>query len=198
MRKRKLRECAARLFRQRGYDVALVGGRGVTPGARLRVVKDDRKQYEVAVRTSTDREIGCTRRLDGEWSTLPKMDEVIVVVPSTDDPALVEVFSFDPQVVVSALNKALDAEKARRPNLSYKVPIFIALDDLRRGPKKEMTQGIKHACNWSELASLSEEPTAADGRTEPVGQFIERVKREYALLNKVDVSKVRVAFTIDS
>jgi hypothetical protein len=193
LRKAQLRACATIPLERRGYTAVVVSGPGVVPGGRLRVRKGE-EEKTIAVRTSSDREIGCTRQPSGGWTTLARMDEVIVVVPSRDDQTVAEVFSFDPQVLIAELDKELAIQKARVPDLSYKTPIFVSLDDRRRR-SKELIPGIKSKCKWSDLVAVGAVSQSAG--TETVPQFIDRVKREYAELNKVDVDRVKVQFSID-
>jgi hypothetical protein len=195
-RKAKLRACAPIAFKRRGYAVTLAGGAGVVPGARWRVLKDDGKEYDIAVRTSIDRKFGCTRQPEGRWSTISRMDEVILVVPSREDQTIAEVFSFDPQVLIAALDEALAIQRVRKLDISHTTPIFIPLDDRRRGGNKETVPGIKSQCNWREPVPLISAPKLVIA-PETGGKFIDRVKREYALLNEVDVSKVKVSFRIE-
>jgi hypothetical protein len=195
-RKAKLRACAPVAFKRRGYAVTLAGGAGVVRGARWRGMKEDGKEYEIAVRTSSDRKFGCTRQPDGRWSTISRMDEVILIVPSREDQTTAEVFSFDPAVLIAALDEALAIQRARKLDISHTTPIFVPLDDRRRGSNKEIVPGIKSDCNWRELVPLGSAPNLVI-TPESGGKFIDRVKREYALLNEVDVSKVKVSFRIE-
>jgi hypothetical protein len=121
------------------------------------------------------------------------MDEIIVVVPSRMDQTMVEVFSFDPKVVIAALNQELELRKARNPDISYKTPVFVGLDDRHRRNPEEVVSGIKSKCNWSELVPLKSAPKSVlKAKPETIPEFIRRVQHEYALLTKNDVEKVEV------
>jgi hypothetical protein len=128
--------------------------------------------------------------------TIPKVDEVIVVVPSAQDPASAEVFSFQPAVMLEAFDQALSAHKKRQPELSHKAPIFVALDDRRRGRSTDIIPGLKGKAQWHTTVPLASVPRPGNSATEAPLGFVERVKREFAELNGVDVSKVVVEFRI--
>jgi len=186
----RLRECArAALEQRRGYSVAVEKGQGFVPGVRLTAHKGA-KEIKVAVRTSSDREIGLTRDRKGNWRTIPKVAMVVVAVPAIDDPASVEVFGFDPKVLKREFDAALAAQLKRYPDLPHKVPIFVSLDKVSGKAKS----GLKTKSEWREVLLLNSVGPRGDAT---VG-FIERVKREFAELTGVDVSKVTVDFHINA
>ncbi len=194
IRKAGLRECGRLALQQRGWNVEVVNGPGIVPGARLRASKgvDER---DVAVRTSLDREVGLTRHPDGRWITVPRMDQVITVVPAAEDPRLCEVFSFDARVLENAFDDALKTILEQNPNLSHKAPIFVGLDAFD-GPHRGVMSGLKSKAQWS--ISMPIVSTASASQSKKKHGFIERVKREFAEINGVDVSKVVVEFRIIS
>jgi hypothetical protein len=178
---------------QRGYTVRQVTAAGIVPGARLQVKRVGESKKRVAVRTSKDRKVGLMRDPDtGDWRTIPDADEVVVAVQAQDNPNLAEVFGFEPEVLIRAFNalaaKAL-AGKSREKAL--KSPIFIALDHELDDPD-ELCSNLKKKSSWSMIVPLKLQKTAAEAS---VG-FVERVKREFAELNGVDISKVLVNFQI--
>jgi hypothetical protein len=188
-----LRKCAEEALKQRGYTARLVTAAGIVPGARLQVKKAGEPERRVAVRTSKDRKVGLVRDPDtGDWRTIPEADEVAVAVQAQDDPNLAEVFGFAPEVLIRAFNalaaKTL-AKKSREKAL--KSPVFIALDHQLDDPH-ELSSNLKKQSSWSMIVPLKPQKTAAEGS---VG-FVERVKREFAELNGVDISKVLVNFQI--
>jgi hypothetical protein len=71
-----------------------------------------------------------------------------------------------------------------------KSPIFIALDH-QLDDSDELCSNLKKKSSWSMMVPLKPQRTAAEG----LG-FVERVKREFAELNGVDISKVLVNFQI--
>ena len=127
LRKSHFRACAQVALERRGFSVDIKQGPGIVHGARLRAFKGGR-QYDVAVRTSLDREIGLTRELDGRWRTIPRMDLVIVAVPSADVPDCAEVLCFKRNVVMEAFDRALVRHQERNPAFSHKAPVFARLD----------------------------------------------------------------------
>jgi hypothetical protein len=192
IRKTRLRECAREVLEDRGFRVVLKGGPGIMPGGRLRAFKDGEKR-EVAVRTSLDREVGLTRHPDGSWMTLPNVDEVLVAAPALDDPESAEVLSFDPEVLIRLFDQELAGREKHDPALSYKAPIFLALDPPARTGSGRMGSGLKERAQWHTTIPLA---SVARRRQERGESFVERVKREFAELNGVDVSKVVVEFRI--
>jgi hypothetical protein len=191
-KRQMLRICARMAIEQRGYTARQVTAAGIVPGARLQVKKVGQPEKKVAVRTSKDRKVGLMRDSDtGDWRTIPEADEVVVSVQAQDDPNLAEVFGFEPEVLIRAFDalaaKAL-AGKSREKAL--KSPIFIALDHQLDDPD-ELCSNLKKKSSWSMMVPLKPQRTAAEG----LG-FVERVKREFAELNGVDISKVLVNFQI--
>jgi hypothetical protein len=190
IKKTQLRDCAQAVLRgEWGYEVAIKPGRGIIPGARLLIRKGSEPLRVVAVRTSFDREIGLTRDPDGNWKTIPNVDEVVVVAPSADDVKSAEVFWFD----AGAIASAFDAARVAHQGVRYSLPIFLPLDDRRNSRSGKVKLGLKHKAKRVALIPLSEVTSL---RRPPEESFIERVKREFAQLNGVDVSKVAVEFRI--
>ena len=101
--------------------------------------------------------------------------------------------SFDREVVIDACNAALAAQKRQYPALSHKAPIFIALDASDKG----LPSGLKTKAKWRISIPLDavRRQKSTSARAE---SFIERVKREFADRNGVDVSKVTVEFRINA
>jgi hypothetical protein len=194
LRKTLLRDCACYALEQRGFSVKVEPGKGIVPGARLLAVKgpDCRR---VAVRTSRDREVGLMRDVDGSWLTIPKVHEVVVVVPSVDDQDTAEVFGFERDTILAAFDEALTARKRVDPFLSKKAPVFIALDDTLIKRAGVVVSGLQRKAEWRAEVPLASVPS----RTRPAPEtlsFVQRVKEDFARLNGVDVSKVVVEFRI--
>src|ERR1700676_3647029 len=107
IRKEFLRESARLALVERGYSrVEIAHGPGIVPGARLTAVKDGATKL-IAVRTSSDREVGLLRNENGNWRTIPKVDLVLVAVPA-DEAAAADVFAFDKDVLLNAFNATVD------------------------------------------------------------------------------------------
>ena len=198
LRKSLLRECARVALEQRGLTVELISGAGIVQGARLRARKDYDDERDIAVRTSLDREVGLTRNPDGHWATIPRMDEVIVVVPAADDPDSAEVFSFAPDAIVQAFDAVLKARQKEHPDFSPKAPIFLALDEASSGRSADVVSGLKTKAQWRTLVPLASVPRYRLSQTASAVGFIERVRQEFADLHGVDVNKVTVEFRITS
>jgi hypothetical protein len=202
-RKSVLRECARLALKERGFHVDDVGGPGIVLGARLRASKGS-ESHKIAVRTSTDREVGLARRPDGRWATISRVDEVIVVVPAVDQPDTAEVLSFAPEDLMRAFDAALKARKKEKPRFSVKAPIFLPLDepvavDVSPSNRRiDVDRGLKAKAQWQTLVPLSAVPRHRLLPTETAVGFIERVRQEFADLHGVDVSKVTVEFRITS
>ena len=188
-----LRGCAQVALEMQGYSVQQVTSAGIVPGARLQVNKPGGPRRRVAVRTSKDRKVGLMRDPDtGKWRTIPDAHLVVVAVQAQGNPSLAEVLCFEPDVLVhafDALAAKILAKTSREKAL--KSPIFIALDHQLDDPD-ELRSYLKKKSSWSMIVPLKPQKTAAEGN---VG-FVERVKREFAELNGVDISKVLVNFQI--
>src|SRR3954467_149745 len=126
-RKSALRDIARSVYEANGARVKLLSGRGILPGSRLKISIGTEERV-VVVRTSVDREVSFSRQADGRLAAVPHADEVAVVVPSIDDPELVEVLSFDRATIVSAFEVAAKAQRERYPTLPGKAPVFVRLD----------------------------------------------------------------------
>jgi hypothetical protein len=91
-------------------------------------------------------------------------------------------------------NDALKAlEKAERV-LELDVPIFVALDEKSKKNVGHSVAGLKKDADWS--VTVGQKELQNRQRNEDLETFIERVKREFAERNEVDVSKVSVEFRI--
>jgi hypothetical protein len=150
-----------------------------------------------------DREVGFIRDRQGNWRTIPKVDLVVVAVPADDkvrkrrSVEAIEVFGFDPKVLKREFDAALAAQLERHPDLSYKAPIFVSLDKVpgrasSSSSSSSSSSVLKTKNLWREELPLNSMALHGD-----VG-FIERVKREFAELMGVDVSRVTVDFHINA
>jgi len=137
--------------------------------------------------------VGLTRHPDGRWMTIPNVDEVVIVVPSAEDPGSAEVLGFDPEVLIRVFDEVLAGRKKRSPDISYKAPIFVALDK-RSHSGAGAASGLKEKAQWQALVPYAS--VRSPDRSKAGLGFIERVKREFAELIGVDVSKVVVEFRI--
>jgi len=191
--KQQLRDAALAAVKIREYAPVLVSGPGIVRGARLKATAGPISGKQVAVRTSQDREVGLLRRDDDRtWRTIPRVRELVVAVPSlTNQESSIEVLCFDSKTVIELFDAAV--KKAGKRALSYKAPVFMALEDSPKKGSGALAGGLGAKAKWREeipVASIAANPPdQSDG-------FIERVKREFAERNGVDVSKVVVEFRI--
>ena len=189
--KEQLRKGAWQAVSNRHYAPELVSGPGIIPGARLRATAGPAAGKQLAVRTSKDREVGLLRREDnGKWRTIPKMHEVVVAVPSRTNTESIEVLCFDAKTVIELFDAAV--EKAGSRAQSFKTPVFVALEDPQKG-SSALAGGLGTKAKWREEIPL---PSIAAKLPDQSDGFVERVKREFAARNGVDVSKVVVEFRI--
>ena len=192
MKRELLRAAARSALKARGYEVELVPGPGIIPGARLKAAKNG-TVITVAVRTSLDREVGLVRNQNLTWRTVSRVDRVLIAVPSADDPQSVEVLAFEPDVLITVFSAALAAvEKRKQKKYSYKDPIFVALDDVKNSRTGEVRPGLKARAAWQTELPLShpELRGVTSAAQDPRTSFIERLKQEVAEFIGVDVSKV--------
>jgi hypothetical protein len=191
IKKEFLRESARLALRVKGYAVELASGPGIIPGARLNAAKDGTSSL-VAVRTSLDREVGLLRNQYGTWRTIPKMDLVIVAAPANDVQA-VDVFAFDPDVLMSVFNATVAiVEKNKRNKARFKAPIFVALDDVKNSRTREVRAGLKEQAAWRVQIPLDHSAlrTLPISGLDPKAQFFDRLKQEVADFIGVDISKI--------
>jgi hypothetical protein len=187
--RKQLRELARLALEQRDYRVAVHTVAGAAPGARLIATKASEK-LKVAVRTSLVREAGFMRSDDGIWQTISDVDLVMVAVPSASSGA-VDIYCFERNALINHFEKCLAARK--RP-LSFKAPVFVALDDL---PLKNSTcigTGLGRAASWKKPMFLDEASPISDKSVWDA--FVRRVTRAAAKLIGVDAANISVEFRI--
>ena len=192
IRKEFLRESARLALAEQGYSrVEIVHGPGIVPGARLTAVKDGAPKL-IAVRTSSDREVGLLRNEHGDWRTIPKADLILAAVPA-DDAAAADVFAFDRDVLLNVFNATVDVvEKNKRDKSRFKAPVFVPLDDVKNSRTGRVQLGLKARALWQVQIPLSRSALArvsvSAGATR--AELIERLKQEIAEFAGVDISKI--------
>jgi hypothetical protein len=202
------RACARLALEQRGFIVRRKPGLGVALGARLRVQLPGHAQRTIVVRVSKKRKIGITRhQWSGNWFEVSGLDEVIVVSPSLHDPLVADVYDFDAQVLTRILD---DLDTSRNgpytKNRKLNFPVFVALDPQADDESNGVSSNLIAKATWIKTIALPR--SLPSGSNEPIGSdamltgsvsadnarrgegFVERVRREYAQLNGVDVNKV--------
>jgi hypothetical protein len=198
IKKEQLRQGARAALAKRGYsDIELAPGPGIVPGARLRAVKDG-KSWDIAVRTSSDREVALLRTPSGKWRTITKVDLVLVAVPA-DDALAVEVLAFEPNVLLEIFDAAARAvERNKRGDGHFKAPFFIPLDDVKASKTKGFRPGLKIKATWCAIVPLGEVSTqlAAFGTEGHRARFFEHIKAQIANFVGVDVGKIDLEIRI--
>jgi hypothetical protein len=206
-----LRKCARLAFEKRGFVVTKKAGLGVAPGSRLRIQRPGQAQRTVVVRVSKKRRIGIRRhRWSRKWFEVPGLNEVVVVSPSLSDPNIADVFGFD----AAALEQLFDTVDTMRngpftSEREFNFPIFVGLDPRQSDDSNMMSSNLINEATWQEQILLSDSTADASidlgevvaARTTSSSKvnregFIERVRREFAEINGVDVAKVTVNFQI--
>jgi ABC-type Fe3+-hydroxamate transport system substrate-binding protein len=163
---------------------------GVAQGARLIAIKGA-QTLRVAVRTSLSRKIRLMRRDDGAWRTIPDVDLVVVAVPADRKSTAIEVLGFKPDDIIKSFDAALESLETKR---DAGFPVVVALDEkTRRGVA---AAGLKTKAIWKYFLSLDAPALGEATKAETGAEFINRVKREFAERNGVNVSMVVVEFRL--
>lgn len=163
---------------------------GVAQGARLIAIKGE-QTLRVAVRTSLSRKIRLMRRDDGAWRTIPDVDLVVVAVPADHRSTAIEVLGFKPDDIIKIFDAALESLKTKR---DAGFPVVVALDEkTRRGVA---AAGLKTKAIWKHVLPLDAPTLRETTKAETGAEFINRVKREFAERNGVDISMVAVEFRV--
>lgn len=190
LKKSIMRDIGKAVLESRGYQTRVVTSRGVLFGARLEAAKGE-ETFDVSVRSAQQRAVSFTRRSNGDWGGL-STDRVLIVVPEKKGATTLEVLLFESDELRTQLEAAAKALGRSSKSSKFDVPILLPLDRVRAKKGRVPTQNLKDKSVWSEIIDPSRF-TAIPTREETL---IERVKREFAEQNKVDVSKVMVEFKI--
>jgi hypothetical protein len=118
----------------------------------------------------------------------------LVAVPSETSDDVIEVYEFEKQVLEDVFNKALAEMKGHRKAPTNEIPIFVPLDkrtsrSLGHSINNAKELGKLHLVNVSDLAQFKGELDRG---------FVARVRREFAELIGVEVSKVVVEFRVSA
>jgi hypothetical protein len=195
MKKSLMRSLVPSVLADRGHkEIRARSGQGLLPGSRL-IAKRDGEEIDVAVKASLERSLSFTKQSKSRWRTASAVELVVAVVPALN-PQDIEVVAFDAQPLIAVFEKAWQAlEKAGR-SLSFEIPIFIPLDEVSRKNVGHNIANLKVLAVWS--VRLSAEEVRARTSAESGETFYQRVKREFAERNGVDVSQVEVEFHVKS
>jgi len=192
MKKSAGRAVAPALLRKRGYEVRPRSSRGVMAGSRLCGTKNG-KEYDFAVKASTERNLSFSRLENGDWRTLSAMDYVIAVVPTDDGVKESEVLAFSARMLIEKFDQAWIALKAAGRSLGPQMPIFIPLDEPSKKSLGHDIGNLKDIALWSEELTRSQVKEMGG-----VDDFFERIRQELADRVGADVSKVEFEFRIRS
>jgi hypothetical protein len=191
-RRRQLRELGKVALEQLGFAVQVKSKLGVASGAQLVGTKGSETR-SFAVRACLNRRVQGVRHMDGTWKTLPDVDEVVVVAPSRDNPAVIEVLGFDPEVVVQALDSALADQRDRGLPPPHDEPVFVSLDQRNPRGRDSAIPGLKREAKWLRALPIS---LAEDPNPEKKTGIRERLRREVAAWADVDVGDVAIDIRI--
>jgi hypothetical protein len=175
---------------QLGYAVELKSKPGVAPGAQLTGIKGSETRT-FAVRSCLNRKVKGVRHEGGTWKTLPDVDEVVVVAPRRGDPLAIEIFGFDPEVVVKALDRALADQRRRGLNPKSDEPVFVSLDERQPRGSETATPGLKSKARWSKVLPISLADAPGPQSKHEIG-LLEHLRREAAAWTNMDVRDVAI------
>lgn len=102
--------------------------------------------------------------------------------------------AFDPAKIKQIFDRALKAMKKKGQDPSLEVPVFVPLDHRSRKDVGHDVVGLADRALYVEHLT-AKEVISLSGLT-PEQKWIDRVKREFAERNGVDVRKVSVEFRI--
>jgi hypothetical protein len=191
--KYRQREIGRDILIRRGFEIREKTGRGILPGARLSASKGG-ETVEVSVKISPERLLGFSRKPNElTWRTLSSVDLVLTIVPSRSATGRLEVYCFEKSRLIEVFDRALDEMRRAGRAPSYEMALFVPLDEPSRKNVGHSEAGLAQLALWTdEVDSDHYQKHFASGQE----TFVERAKREFAKINGVDVSKVRVRFEI--
>jgi hypothetical protein len=192
-KKSLLRQLGREALEEQGYETAVKRGQGLLPGARL-IARKDGEDFVVAVRTSHERVLSFTMQTNSQWRTLENVDLVLAVVPAAKNSEIVEVLAFDSTALKARFDIASKGLERVDRSSSFEMPIFIPIDKESRKNVGHSVSNLKEIALWS--VNVSAAAMKVKASDDSAGTFIDRVKREFAERNEVDVSKVVVEFRI--
>jgi hypothetical protein len=192
VKKYRLREIGRSVLEKRGYQTEIQTGQGLLPGARL-IASKDGQTIEVAVRTSHQRAVSFTTQPDGRWRGLA-VDLIVAVVPAEKNYDGVDVLAFDARSVEERFDLARQGLQETSRASNFEMPVFIPLDKTSRKNVGHSVSNLKEMAHWIDRVPASDVNLRV--RADHQETFIDRVKREFAEKNEVDVSKVFVEFRI--
>ena len=146
---------------------------------------------DVAVKASVKRSLSFARLPKNRWRTASAVDLVVAAVPHAINRADVEVIAFNATQLIAKFDEAWKALKNAGRPVSFGMPVFVPLDEVAPKNVGHSVTNLKAIAIWS--VCLNAEEVELRTSEEP---FLDRVKREFAKFNGVDVSKVEIEFRI--
>jgi hypothetical protein len=191
--KSRLRYAAAQALIAKGFEINERTGKGIRPGAGWVATSAEGSELEVAVRICPQSSLSSSRRPDGRFK-FENSQLLLAVAPDQESAGDFTAFAFQCETLKSWYKKALQAlaDAGRSPELD--VPIFIPLHEHSKRNVGHNIAGLKKAALWSariEAKRLKDQELGGQSES-----FFDRVKREFAERNQVDVNKVQVKFRI--
>jgi hypothetical protein len=192
--KSRLRYAAAQALIAKGFKINERTGKGIRPGAGWVATSAEGSELQVAVRICPQSSLSSSRRQDGRFKF--ENSQLLLVVAPDQESANFTAFAFQRETLKSWYEKALQAleDAGRAPELD--VPIFIPLHEHSKRNVGHNIAGLKKAALWSvgiDAKRLKDHELGGQSES-----FFDRVKREFADKNGVDVGRVSVEFRISS
>jgi hypothetical protein len=193
--KSRLRYAAAHSMVAKGFEINERTGKGIRPGAGWVATSAEGSELEVAVRICPQSSLSSSRRPDGRFK-FENSQLLLAVAPDQESAGDFTAFAFQCETLKSWYKKALQAlaDAGRAPELD--VPIFIPLHEHSKRNVGHNIAGLKKAALWSvgiDAKRLKDHELGGQSES-----FFDRVKREFADKNGVDVGRVSVEFRISS
>ena len=190
--KQQLRDGAWEAVKNREYAPVSVSGPGIVPGAGSRQPRVQRQGNRLPCEPHKTAKSGCcAATITGSGGRFPRFTKSSSRCPHSQTRICRLKYLLRLKTVIAIFNAAV--EKVGKRTLSPKAPVFVALDDVPGKGSGALAGGLAAHAKWREEISVksiaAKLPDQSDG-------IIERVKREFAERNEVDVSKVVVEFRI--
>ena len=177
-----LRAAARSVLVDRGFKVRVKPGQGYLPGSRV-VAEKNGKEMVVAVKASKERVLSFTRQSDDLWRTLHAVGLVLAAVPDANDADVTEFLAFKKKTLVAEFDRAWKAlEKEKRP-LSFKIPVFIPLDEVARKNVGHNVGNLKRlgVSYGSRTLEQIRAMNSADTEEDYVDAFISRYAKDHRI-----------------
>jgi hypothetical protein len=182
-----LRTIARSVLVDRGFEVRVNPGQGYLPGSRV-IAKKNGKKIDVAVKASKERVLSFTRQSADLWRTLHAVDLVLAIVPAENNTEEVEVLAFKRSRLVAAFDRAWTALQKEERAVSFKIPVFIPLDEVANKNVGHDVCNLKKLKSW--IVRLTPDQIEAKSPAETKETYIDSFIRRYAKDNGVAEQRV--------